>query len=191
MKKGVICFMFLREVYRAYFIIILLFIGSMMNTSYAVSKSINKTLDQIDDKYNSFVIYSGDGYSIGYPKMWKVVHNPDPISDVYIGDSMGHIGFTVLYFETNQSVTEINKIANKNAIQTGMEVCENELVTLKSLEGYRTIYLFSMGGINQTHISYLLKKGNLIYNIKFGGQSRYIDASVVLIDKIIQTIKIK
>ena len=180
MKNGVICFMFLREVYRAYFIIILLFIGSMMNTSYAVSKSINKTLDQIDDKYNSFVIYSGDGYSIGYPKMWKVVHNPDPISDVYIGDSMGHIGFTVLYFETNQSVTEINKIANKN-----------ELVTLKSLEGYRTIYLFSMGGINQTHISYLLKKGNLIYNIKFGGQSRYIDASVVLIDKIIQTIKIK
>ena len=72
-----------------------------------------------------------------------------------------------------------------------MEVYENELVTLKSLEGYRTIYLFSMGGINQTHISYLLKKGNLIYNIKFGGQSRYIDASVVLIDKIIQTIKIK
>lgn len=123
--------------------------------------------------------------------MWKVVHNPDPISDVYIGDSMGHIGFTVLYFETNQSVTEINKIANRNAIQTGMEVCENELVTLKGLEGYRTIYLFSMGGINQTHISYLLKKGNLIYNIKFGGQSRYIDASVVLIDKIIQTIKIK
>ena len=153
MKNGVICFMFLREVYRAYFIIIL-----------------------------SFVIYSGDGYSIGYPKMWKVVHNPDPISDVYIGDSMGHIGFTVLYFETNQSVTEINKIANRNAIQTGMEVCENELVTLKGLEGYRTIYLFSMGGI---------KKGNLIYNIKFGGQSRYIDASVVLIDKIIQTIKIK
>ena len=191
MKNGVFCFMFLREVYRAYFIIILLFIGSMMNTSYAVSKSINKTLDQIDDKYNSFVIYSGDAYSIGYPKMWKVVHNPDPISDEYIGDSMGHIGFTVLYFETNQSVTEINKIANKNAIQTGMEVYENELVTLKSLEGYRTIYLFSMGGINQTHISYLLKKGNLIYNIKFGGQSRYIDASVVLIDKIIQTIKIK
>ena len=35
------------------------------------------------------------------------------------------------------------------------------------------------------------EKGNLIYNIKFGGQSRYIDASVVLIDKIIQTIKIK
>ena len=74
MKNGVICFMFLREVYRAYFIIILLFIGSMMNTSYAVSKSINKTLDQIDDKYNSFVIYSGDGYSIGYPKMWKLAH---------------------------------------------------------------------------------------------------------------------
>ena len=48
-----------------------------------------------------------------------------------------------------------------------------------------------MGGINQTQISYLLKKGNQTYNIKFGGQSRYIDASVVLIDKIIQTIKIK
>lgn len=190
MKNSVVCFMFLKEVYRAYIIIILLFIGSMMN-GYAVSKPINETLDQIDDKSNSFVVYSGDGYSISYPDKWRVVHNPDPISDVYIGDSMGHIGFTVLYFETSQSVAELNKTVNGNAMQTGMKISENEPVTLKGMEGYKTIYLFPMGGINQTHISYLFKKGNIVYNIKFGGQSRYMDSNAGLIDRIIQTIKIE
>ena len=71
MKNGVICFMFLREVYRAYFIIILLFIGSMMNTSYAVSKSINKTL--------AYIIHSG--FISGYQNRYG--DNLKPPTNVY------------------------------------------------------------------------------------------------------------
>jgi hypothetical protein len=126
------------------------------------SSSIKKTQKPIND------IYSHKYYSINYPNGWDVIEQLNEMTDVYIGSKEDNFGFTIVRFETDYPLSEINTEGKENIKQAGFNVIENKLITLCGMKCYRGIYEIKLQGQSFRQISYTFKKGNMLYNIKFG-----------------------
>ena len=137
-----------------------------------------------------FTTRSTDYYSIDYPLDWSVVIKPDPLSDVYIGDPEGNLGFTILFFHTEDSLSEINKEGNSNMTNAGAKLTYNNQKNINGQECFKSIFEFSVNYKTFKHISYTFKKNNTLFNVKFGGKKTIIDKNSALIENIIQSFKI-
>ncbi len=139
----------------------------------------------------TYKIRNTEFYSISFPRTWEIIINPDQISDVYIGDSEEKLGFTVLYFETDFSLSDVMEECNSNAEKEGFAIIANDKINLNGQPCYKTVYEFSFGGMDMQQISYTFKKNSRIFNVKFGNRKEEVESSVALIDRIINSFKIK
>lgn len=134
-------------------------------------------------------VYSNNYYSIKYPKEWNVIEQLNEMTDVYIGLETDNFGFTIVRFETDYPLSEINAEGNKSIRQAGFRIKEEKTITLRGLKCYRAIYEVSVQNKNVKHISYTFKRGNMLYNIKFGSVTT--KAQETLTSEIIETFNFK
>ena len=131
-------------------------------------------------------------YSIKYPQDWKMLTNYNEFIDVYIGSPDGQIGFTVLFVETDESLYNVVKEGNIELEKAGFNrIISNNKTTVNGQECYKTLIDVSMDNTHWKHVSYTFKKGNMIYNVKFGGLFDVIGANTNLINQIISTFQMK
>ena len=134
-------------------------------------KGTNETVD-VTTKNTQVVplekTYTTKFYSIKYPKQWLVQKPLDEMTEVYIGSQTDNFGFTVVRFETDYSLSEINAEGNETLRQTGFRILENKQGEIKGEKCYKTVQEISIQNQKVKHISYTFKKDNMLYNIKFG-----------------------
>lgn len=115
--------------------------------------------------------FSTSSYSVNYPKGWHVQEHLDEITEVYIGYQPENFGFTILHFETDYSLSEVNTEGDENVKQAGFRVLEEKQMKVDGVKCYKAVHEISLQGQKVTHISYTFKKGNMLYNVKFGSVS--------------------
>lgn len=140
---------------------------------------------------NKFRTYSNSHFSISFPKDWKKVDHPDAMTDVYLGAPDESLGFTVVRFETDATLSEIVAEAKTGARQGGMRVTGNKNLKLNGLNCNRMVCEFDYLGIPIKTVAYSFKNGNTFYNIKFGTKKAEVDANATLITEIMNSMKIK
>lgn len=144
--------------------------------------------DEVDD---DFTERNTDYYSISYPKTWSLLVNPNQMTDAYIGDSEGKVGCTILFFDTDLSLAEINAEANTNMKEVGAVVTSEKKTVVNGMPCYRVVYEFSVGDKEVKQISYIFKSGNTMFSVKFGNNRDDVNANLSLIDKIMSSFTIK
>lgn len=144
------------------------------------SKDTQKTISSV---------YSNKYYSIKYPKEWNFTEKLNEMTDVYIGSQTENFGFTIVRFETEYTLSEINANGNESIRQAGFRIKEEKPIILKGLKCYRAIHEVSVQNQNVKHVSYTFKKGNMLYNIKFGNVRT--KAQETLASEIIETFNFK
>jgi hypothetical protein len=112
--------------------------------------------------------YSQPLYCISYPIDWKVSEGIDDITEVYIGSEKENFGFTIIRFETDYSLSEIDKEGKDNLRKAGFKVLEDKQITVDGVKCYRAVQEMTYQGQRIKHISYTFKKRRWLYNIKFG-----------------------
>lgn len=112
--------------------------------------------------------FSTRSYSVNYPKGWHVQEHLDEITDVYIGYQPENFGFTIVHFETDYSLSEVNAEGNENLKQSGFRVLEEKQMKVDGVKCYKAVYEISLQGQKVKHISYTFKKSDMLYNVKFG-----------------------
>lgn len=147
--------------------------------------------DECLDDDDEFTVRNTDYYSISYPKAWSVLVNPNQMTDAYIGDSEGKIGCTILFFDTDLSIAEINAEANTNMKEVGAVVTSEKKTVVNGMPCYRAVYEFSLGDMEVKQISYMFKSGNTMYSVKFGNNREEINSNLPMIEKIISSFIIK
>ena len=123
------------------------------------------------DNVNLDKIYSNAYYTIKYSNSWRKIENFDEMTDLYVGADDESMGFTIVRFETNESLSKINKEGNENLKQVGypdLKFIENKQIKIQGQKCYKTIYEFQYNGEKRRELSYQLKKGNMFYCIRFG-----------------------
>lgn len=123
-------------------------------------------------------MYTSKYYSISYPKKWKVIEQLDAMTDVYIGSEEINFGFTIVRFETDYSLEEANIEGNKNARQAGIKIIHDKQIIIDGIKGYRAIHELEIYGEKVKHISYTFKKGDILYNVKFGSVTKQIQETL-------------
>ena len=149
----------------------------------------NKNMDNGNN--STFTTRNTNYYSIDYPKEWSIVTNPDQMTDVYLGDPKGKIGCTILFFDVDYSLSELNEEGNENMRNAGAKITSNERINVNGCQCYKTIFEYSLGDTKVKQISYLFKKDETMFSVKFGNDKTEIDKNIALIEKIIATFKIK
>ena len=137
---------------------------------------------------DNYKLYSNSLYSIFYPADWKYKENINEMTDVYIGSESKGIGFTIVRIFTATSLEEANKEAISNAHMNGIAVSDNKLIRINGVNCYRNILNMSVNGIKVKQISYTLKKGDYLYNIKFGNDEKVVNAYLATIESIINSL---
>lgn len=160
--------------------------SSMKKCSKAVETSTAKSEKA---KPSLSLLYSNKYYSIKYPKGWKKIEHLDEMTEVYIGSETESFGFTIVRFETDYTLAEINKEGNENIKQAGFKIIEGKMITLCGQKCYRAIHGVKVQNQKTRHISYTFKKGDMLYNIKFGSVNT--KAQEELVDEIIETFNFK
>lgn len=112
--------------------------------------------------------YSVSFYSVKYPKQWHVQENLDEMTEVYIGYQPDNFGFTIVRFETDYTLSEVNEEGNENLRQTGFRILEEKQMKVDGVKCYKAIQEITIQGQKVKHISYTFKKDDMLYNIKFG-----------------------
>lgn len=112
--------------------------------------------------------YSTRFYSIKYPKQWKTQEHLDEMTDVYIGYQPENFGFTIVRFETDYSLSEVNAEGNESIRQSGFRITDEKQMKVDGVKCYRAVHEISIQGQTVKHISYMFKKGDMLYDIKFG-----------------------
>ena len=74
--------------------------------------------------------YSTPFYSIKYPKQWQVQEHLDEMTEVYIGYQPDNFGFTIVRFETDYTLSEVNAEGNENVRQAGIRILEEKQMKL-------------------------------------------------------------
>ena len=172
-------------------------LGKMINhiTNSLTPRSQSMEIVKDDEKSvnwgNDYSVRETKYYSIMYPSSWQMVKNPDQMTDVYLGDSDGRIGCTILFFDTDYSLAEINEESNISAQQAGMRLIENKQLTINGNRCYKAVYEFFYANTDIKQISYTFKRGNTMYNVKFGNNKRYVDEDIDIINNVINSFLIK
>lgn len=112
--------------------------------------------------------YSTRFYSVKYPKGWKITEHLDEMTEVYIGYQPENFGFTIVRFATDYTLSEVNAEGNENVRQAGFRILEEKQMTVDRMKCYKAVQEISIQGQKVKHISYTFKKGDMLYNIKFG-----------------------
>lgn len=128
-------------------------------------------------------------YSIDYPKEWVVIENPDNMSDVYIGEE--RLGCMILMFEASESLEQINRISNASLEEGGFEIKSSQLVYINGQSCYKSIFEFNLRGVHYKQVSYTFKKGIMCYNVKFGNDKDLITSKRHVIDRMINSFRMK
>lgn len=142
-------------------------------------------------KTGNFSTRSTNYYSIEYPKEWKVLTNVDQMTDAYIGSPNDLLGFTIVFFDTEYSLAEINEESNSQMRQLDAKFSENKKTTINGQPCYKSVFEYEMAGRKMKNISYVFKKGNTMYSVKFGSDPKEVNDNIALIEKIIKTFQIK
>lgn len=133
--------------------------------------------------------YSTGFYSIKYPKGWQKQELLDEMTEVYIGYQPDNFGFTIIRFETDYSLDDVNAEGNDNVRQAGFRVLDEKQMKVDGVKCYRAVHEISLQGQKEKHISYTFKKDDTLYNIKFGSVST--NAQEKLAAKIIDSFRFK
>lgn len=144
-----------------------------------------------DDSEDEFAKYSTPYFSISYPKNWLMIKNPDQMSDVYIGTEDESLGFTIVRFDTDATFDEIIEEAKNGSVLSGMKITSNKIITLNGMSCNRMVNEYQYNGIPIKTIAYTFKQGDTLYSIKFGSQKKYVDRNKVLIENIMNSLKLK
>ena len=139
----------------------------------------------------AFVTRNTNYYTIDYPKEWTILTNPDQMTDVYIGDSEGKMGCTILFFDTDYTLSEINEEGNVNMKNAGATIISNTKISIDGQPCHKSIYEFTLGDSKIKQVSYLFKKEETMFNVKFGNDKKEMDQNNALIEAIISTFKMK
>lgn len=143
-------------------------IYSSMNPKKAVKEDVAVEATEDVQPLSLQKIFSTRFYSVKYPKQWQVQEYLDEMTEVYIGYQPENFGFTIVRFETDYPLSEVNTEGNENLRQAGFKILEEKQVRVDGVKCYRTIQEISIQGQKVKHISYIFKKGDMLYNIKFG-----------------------
>lgn len=161
-----------------------------------IAKYVHSSMKQYNktEKYTTAetplpLLYSNKYYSIKYPKGWKKIEHLDEMTEVYIGSETNNFGFTIVRFETNYNLSEINKDGNENIKQAGFKIAEDKVITLCGQKCYRAIHEVRVQEQKVKHISYTFKKGDMLYNIKFGSVTT--NAQEELASEIMKSFRLK
>jgi hypothetical protein len=90
------------------------------------------------------------------------------MTEVHIGYQPDNFGFTIVRFETDYSLSEVNVEGNENVRQAGFRILEEKQMKVDGAKCFRTIQEITIQGKTVKHISYTFKKGDMLYNVKFG-----------------------
>ena len=112
--------------------------------------------------------YSTSLYSIKYPNGWQVVERLNAMTDAYIGSTTDDFGFTIVRFEIALPLAELNAEGNTDLQRGGIKILEDKLVEVAGVKCYRAVHEIVLSGQTVKHISYTFKKGDMLYNLKFG-----------------------
>ena len=154
-------------------------------------KVIEGQKDEDGDSIDAFVTRNTNYYSIDYPRQWSIVTTPDAMTDVYLGDPEGKIGCTILFFDTDYSLSELNAEGNANMKNAGATITSSTKISINGQPCYKTIFEFSLEDTKVKQVSYLFKKDETMFSVKFGNDKKEIDDNSVLIEKIMSTFKMK
>lgn len=113
-------------------------------------------------------LYKTHHYSIRHPRGWQIVERFNEMTDAYVGDPTDDFGFTIVRFEVDLSLAELNAEGNANLRQAGIKILEDKLIEIDGVKCYRAVQEISVSGQKVKHISYTFKKSNMLYNVKFG-----------------------
>ena len=133
--------------------------------------------------------YSNSYYTIKYPKEWKAVENINEMTDAYIGSQEEDFGFTIVRFKTDYSISEAHTEGNENVRQAGFRILNDKQITLAGVKCYESLQVATIQGKEIKHLSYLFKKGDMLYSIKFGNLSNVEKGT--LADEIIASFRFK
>ena len=100
--------------------------------------------------------------------LFRYVERFNEMTDAYVGDPTDDFGFTIVRFEVDLSLAELNAEGNANLRQAGIKILEDKLIEIDGVKCYRAVQEISVSGQKVKHISYTFKKGNMLYNVKFG-----------------------
>lgn len=142
-------------------------------------------------KSENFSMRNTNYYSIEYPKEWKILTNVDQMTDAYIGASNDLLGFTIVFFDTDYSLSEINEESNSQMRKLDAKFSENKKITINGQQCFKSVFEYEMAGRKMKNISYVFKKGDTMYSVKFGSDPKEVNNNLALIEKIINTFHIK
>lgn len=120
------------------------------------------------EQYTLGKTYSTRYYSIGYPADWQCSENINEMTDVYIGSNKEPFGFTIVRFETDYSLFDANKEGNENLRRAGYKILDEKQIIVDGVKCYRANHEITLQGQRIIQISFTFKKGDMLYNIKFG-----------------------
>ena len=134
--------------------------------------------------------YSNKFFSVKYPSHWEYIEKLDAMTDVYIGSEKENFGFTVVRFETDETLDAINSESNDNLRKSEfMKLIKESKTIVDGLKCYYSIQEIYAKGEKVKHISYSFKKGRMFYNVKFGSVVN--ETQEKLAKQIINTFKVK
>lgn len=90
------------------------------------------------------------------------------MTEVYIGHQPENFGFTIVRFITDSTLSEVIAEGNENLRQGGFRILKEKQMTVDRMKCYRAVQEIYSHGKKVKHISYTFKKGDVLYNIKFG-----------------------
>lgn len=138
-----------------------------------------------------FKTYSNIFFSIQYPKAWELIGKLDSITDIFIGEKDGSMCLSLTRFESNRSLNDIDKETTDNMLQHGIKIIDEIEMYICGVPCYKKDIKFKTNGCEIYQESYLLKKGNSFYSIKFGNEYDRIKQNKPLIRRIISSLRIK
>lgn len=155
----------------------------------AVADNKPATVAQKPDAVSLSRTYSTPYYSVKYPQGWQYQENLNEMTDVYIGSEPDNFGFTLVRGNTDYSLVEVMTQGDENLRQAGFRVLESKKTTVSGRPAYRSVHEVSVSGEVVRHISYTFKKGEMLFNVKFGSVTS--KAQEVLAAQIMQSFHLK
>ncbi|MBQ8424312.1 MAG: hypothetical protein IJY36_08695 [Coprobacter sp.] len=150
--------------------------------------NLSKKQNQSNDLFH---IRNTDYYSIEYPKTWKIIAGINEMTDVYIGSENDKLGFTIVFFDTEYSLFDIYNESKSNMIAAGAKLVLDKKDTINGEPCFVLSFEYQIEHQHIKDISYIFKKNNTMFSIKFGTDKNEINTNAELIKTIINSFQIK
>lgn len=155
------------------------------NSESNISSSSNSQNGSVFSKRNTSY------YSIEYPSSWKEITNIDEMTDVYIGSEDNLLGFTIVCFDTDYTLQEVYNESKTNMINAGASIVKDIKTTINGMTCYLLSFEYNVSSRKVKEISYIFKKNDTMYCVKFGTDKNEVNSNMELINRIINSFRIK